>query len=152
MTQRVPGFFWFYIVSHIALVTMGKCGLSAPQPRLPWSLLGGGMIRLRNVLSASDQPDSRGRFRRTSGWAGERRSCWEWRWSQRPYQRYSITPLSGNSALFSIMSRSFLNVNNVKKTPWKFRFVVTFRGLSNYSQMLNREGSLNYNSVCFFAA
>ena len=28
-TQRAPGFFWFYIVSHIALVTTDKRGLSA---------------------------------------------------------------------------------------------------------------------------
>lgn len=68
-----------------------------------------------------------------------------------PDSRSIITPLSGNSALFSIMSRSFLNVNNVKK-PLKVSISRHFQGLSNYSQMLNREGSLNYNSVCFFAA
>ena len=32
-----------------------------------------------------------------------------------PDSRSIITPLSGNSALFSIMSGHFLNVNNVKK-------------------------------------
>lgn len=66
MTQRAPGFFWFYIVSHIALVTMDKRGLSAAA-KTSMKFMGGGMIWLRNVLSASDQPDSRGRFRRTSG-------------------------------------------------------------------------------------
>ena len=38
------------------------------------------------------------------------------------WEAYSIAPLSGNSALFPIMSRSFLNVNNVKKTPESFDF------------------------------
>lgn len=38
------------------------------------------------------------------------------------WEAYSITPLSDNSALFPIMSRSFLNVNNVKKTPESFDF------------------------------
>ena len=64
---------------------------------------------------------------------------------------YDATLLSIQYHLFSIMSGHFLNVNNVKK-PRKETETRNFPGLSNYSQMLNREGSLNYNSVCFFAA
>ena len=38
------------------------------------------------------------------------------------WEAYSITLLSDSSALFPIMSRSFLNVNNVKKSPENFDF------------------------------